>query len=80
MPRYGHGKAISSFRTSVGVLRSSRGVIYIPELESFGAGYKNFDRFFLCGKNVTALLRTRNATAGFWDRYTPRLVFTFSLV
>ena len=72
MPRYGHGKAISSFRTSVGVLRSSRGVIYIPELESYRKSYKNFDpkSVFKFPKKSTfsvEIFVRLNVTLGLWD-------------
>ena len=44
MPRYGRADAIYFFKTSGGVLRSSRGDIYIPEAESYEAGYKILDQ------------------------------------
>ena len=44
MPRYGRADAIYFFKTSGGVLRSSRGDIYIPEAESYVSGNKIFDR------------------------------------
>ena len=44
MPRYGRADAIYFFKTSGGVLRSSRGDIYIPEAETLVSGNKIFDR------------------------------------
>ena len=44
MPRYGRFDAIYFFKTSVGVLRGSRGVRHVPEAEKYEAGYENFDR------------------------------------
>ena len=44
MPRYGRFDAIYFFKTSVGVLRGSRGVRHVPEAERDRAGNENFDR------------------------------------
>ena len=44
MPRYGRFDAIYFFETSGGVLRGSRCVRHVPELEKYEAGYENFDR------------------------------------
>ena len=44
MPRYGRFDAIYFFETSGGVLRGSRCVRHVPELEKYEARNKNFDR------------------------------------
>ena len=46
MPRYGRADAIYVyfFKTSGGVLRSSRGAVHVPEAERCVSGNKIFDR------------------------------------
>ena len=55
MPRYGRADAIYFFKTSVEVLRSSRGDIYIPKLESLGAGNEILDQ-----KSLSSLGNVKN--------------------